>query len=269
MELRARREFLEEITLMNSWFTVETLDAQTFDISEYSHWEETHCYLLCGSKKAALIDTGLCVCNIKSVVKRLTTLPIIVFTSHVHWDYIGGHWLFDCIAVHEAEKDWISGDFPLTLQEVKKQLAKTPCNFPGGFNINAYRIFQGKPQILLHDGDSFDLGERKLQVIHTPGHSPGHCCFYEPERKFIYCGDLIDTGCLDAFYPSTNPRLFHRSVKRLMTLDIDRVLPGHHDLRIPVSLIGEIEADFSQLESRRQLKQGNGLFDFGKIQIHI
>ena len=89
MELRARREFLEEITLMNSWFTVETLDAQTFDISEYSHWEETHCYLLCGSKKAALIDTGLGVCNIKSVVKSLTTLPIVVFTSHVHWDHIG------------------------------------------------------------------------------------------------------------------------------------------------------------------------------------
>ena len=255
--------------MINSWFTVETLDAQTFAISEYRHWEETHCYLLCGSKKAALIDTGLGVCSIKNVVKSLTKLPIIVFTSHVHWAHIGSHWLFDCVAVHEAEKDWISGHFPLTLQEVKKQLAKTPCEFPVEFNINEYQIFQGKPQIFLHDGDGFDLGNRKLQVIHTPGHSPGHCCFYDPKKKHLYSGDLVYKGCLDAFYPSTNPRLFYESVRKLTKYDISKVLPGHHQLNIPVSLIGEIEEAFADLERRGQLKQGNGLFDFGDIQIHI
>jgi hypothetical protein len=54
-----------------------------------------------------------------------------------------------------------------------------------------------------------------------------------------------------------------------MDLDISRVLPGHHDLDIPVSLIGEIEEVFSQIEKNGQLKQGNGLFDFGDIIIHI
>ena len=44
---------------MNTWFTVEEVDSQTFAISEYKHWEETHCYLLCGQEKAVLIDTGL------------------------------------------------------------------------------------------------------------------------------------------------------------------------------------------------------------------
>ena len=53
---------------MNGWFTVERIDAQTFAISEYRHWEETHCYLLCGQDKSALIDTGLGVSNIQFVV---------------------------------------------------------------------------------------------------------------------------------------------------------------------------------------------------------
>ena len=53
---------------MNSWFTVEQIDFQTFAISEYKHWEETHCYLLCGQKKAILIDTGLGVSNIKNMI---------------------------------------------------------------------------------------------------------------------------------------------------------------------------------------------------------
>ena len=44
---------------MKDWFTVEKIDEDTYAISEYQHWEETHCYLLCGTKRALLIDTGL------------------------------------------------------------------------------------------------------------------------------------------------------------------------------------------------------------------
>ncbi len=251
------------------WFTVDRLDAQTFVISEYRHWEETHCYLLCGRDKAVLIDTGLGVSDIGSIVAGLTSLPVTVFTTHVHWDHIGGHGRFDNIAVHEAEKDLLSGRFPLPLREVKEQLAKVPCDFPEGFDIGSYRIFQGEPQILLHDGDIFDLGGRAVRVIHTPGHSPGHCCFYEPERKWLYSGDLIYKGCLDAFYPSTDPRLFYRSVKCLREYDIGRVLPGHHDIDIPVSLIGDIEAGFAKLDKNGLLKQGSGLFDFRDFQLRI
>ena len=44
---------------MGDWFTIEPLDGDTFAISEYRHWEETHCYLLLGTERALLIDTGL------------------------------------------------------------------------------------------------------------------------------------------------------------------------------------------------------------------
>ena len=254
---------------MGDWFTVEKIDTQTFAISEYQHYEETHCYLLCGQNEAALIDTGLGVSNIKRIVDSLTALPVTVLTTHVHWDHIGGHRFFDRIAVHETEKDWITGNFPLPLKDVKEQLTKLPCVFPEEFDVDAYWLFQGTPQILLHDGDCFDLSGRTIQVLHTPGHSPGHCCFYEMKRKYLYSGDLIYKGCLDAFYPSTDPQLFYQSVKRMTKLDISRVLPGHHDLDIPVSLISEVKTGFSQIEKNGQLEQGNGLFDFGDFRIHI
>ena len=121
----------------------------------------------------------------------------------------------------------------------------------------------------MHDGDCFDLGGRTIRVLHTPGHSPGHCCFYELEKRYLYSGDLVYKGCLDAFYPSTDPLLFYQSVKRLLELDVNRVFPGHHDMEIPVSLIGEINECFSQIEQNGQLKQGKGLFDFGDVKIHI
>ena len=254
---------------MDSWFTVNKIDDQTFAISEYKHYEETHCYLVLGQEKAALVDTGLGVCNIKNVVDGLTKLPIIVLTTHVHWDHIGGHKYFDNVAVHEAEKEWIAVNFPLPLEDVKKSLTKVACDFPKEFNIDNYQVFRGIPQKILRDGDMVDLGGRKIQIIHTPGHSPGHCCFYEPEKKYLYSGDLIYKGCLYAFYPTTDPQLFYQSIKRVHKYNIKRVLPGHHELNISTSLISKIESGFSHLDSRGKLKQGNGIFVFEDFQIKI
>lgn len=253
---------------MDNWFTIEQIDRDTFSISEYKHWEETHCYLLCGTKSALLIDTGLGVANIKKVVDSLTLLPVMVATTHVHWDHIGGHKYFDNIAVHESEKDWLS-QFPIPLQVVKHNLMCKPCDFPLDFSIDNYQLPQISPQQLLHDSDCLDLGERKITVVHTPGHSPGHCCFYEPERKYLYSGDLIYSGCLDAFYPTTDPHLFWQSVKKIQHLNIERILPAHHQLNISVNIINRIEIAFSQLAKEGSLAQGNGIFDFGDFQLHI
>lgn len=254
---------------MAGWFTVETIDQDTFAISEYSHWEETHCYLLLSTQRALLIDTGLGVSSIRSVVDTLTRLPVTAAATHVHWDHIGGHRQFDTIAVHELERDWLAARFPIPLEVVKHNLTARPCRFPEGFELDRYEVFQGTPQIVFRDGNEFDLGGRLVAAVHTPGHSPGHCCFYEPERKYLYSGDLIYQGCLDAFYPTTDPQFFSQSVKKIRRLAVERVLPGHHRLHIPVGLIGEIEAGFFQLEREGKLRQGNGIFNFGAFQIHI
>lgn len=254
---------------MGDWFTVEKIDADTFAISEYGHWEETHCYLLLGSDRAALIDTGLGVANIREVVEGLTALPVTVLTTHAHWDHLGGHRYFPDFALHEAEAEWVTRRFPLPLEAVKRNLTRKPCDFPGNFRLEEYRLFRGTPKRLLRDGDRLEFGGRQLTVIHTPGHSPGHCCFYEAERRYLYSGDLIYSGCLDAFYPTTNPRLFWQSVQKTQTLAVERILPGHHRLDIPPTLISKIEEGFSRLAERSSLTQGSGVFDFGDFQIHI
>lgn len=254
---------------MDNWFTVERIDCDTFAISEYKHWEETHCYLLLGEMFSILIDTGLGVADIKKVVECITTLPVLVITTHIHWDHIGGHKYFDEIAVYENELEWISKKFPIPLHVVKENLTLKSCDFPIDFNINDYHVFQGIPTYIIHDGDIIDFGNRKLKVIHTPGHSPGHCCFYEEERGYLYSGDLIYSGCLDAFYPTTDPLAFKHSVDRIRALNIKKVLPAHHQLNISVDLIGDIANAFSQLYQEDKLYQGNGIFNFGYFQIHL
>ncbi len=70
---------------MKKWFTIDTIDEDTYCISEYRHWEETHCYLLNGSEGSLLIDTGLGICDIHEEVEKLTDRPVTAVATHIHW----------------------------------------------------------------------------------------------------------------------------------------------------------------------------------------
>lgn len=254
---------------LDEWFTVERVGSDTFVISEYRHREETHCYLLLGNTRAVLIDTGLGVADIGAVVCGLTSLPVTVVTTHVHWDHIGGHRFFSDIAVFHREAAWLSGGFPLPPAAVKKNLTAGACGFPADFDIDRYEIYQGGAGRLLFDGDSLDLGGRRLSVLHTPGHSPGHVCFWEPERGYLFSGDLVYAGVLDAFYPSTEPAAFMRSVMRVETLPVERIFPGHHNLELSTDIIRRVRRAFESLAEKGLLRHGAGIFDFGDFGIHI
>ena len=255
--------------MSEEWFTVEQIDPDTYAISEYGHWEQPHCYLLIGEQQAALIDTGLGVSDIRKVTDQLTQLPVRVLTTHVHWDHIGGHSLFDDISVHELEQDWFESSFPLSDDAVRQNLTCMSSVFPEGFNPASYRVFHGKASYLLHDGDCIDIGGRKITVIHTPGHSPGHCCFWEADRQYLYTGDLIYSGPLYAYYPSTDPYQFWQSVRKIEGLPVARILPGHNTLDLSTDIIGRIETAFAELYRENGLVQGSGLFDYPDFQIHI
>ena len=254
---------------MNDWFTVEKIDNSTYAISEYKHWEETHCYLLVGNHTSLLIDTGLGVGNIKKVVDSLTDLPVKVVTTHAHWDHIGGHKYFKNIGIHDTEKNWLTSCFPLSLNIVKMNLTKEPCDFPEDFNIENYQIYKGNPSFLLYDNEIIQLGDREVKVIHTPGHSPGHICFYEEKQGYLYTGDLIYEGTLDAFYPSTDPFEFMNSVQKVKQLSIQRILPAHYNLNIHPELIFDIHEAFSDLNRLGKLVHGGGIYNFNKYNIHI
>ena len=107
---------------MDVWFTIDQVDESTYIISEYRHWEETHCYLLIGNDQALLIDTGLGVYNISDPVRKLTNKPVAAVATHIHWDHIGSHKYFLDFYAHEAELNWLNCGFPLPVQAVKNTI---------------------------------------------------------------------------------------------------------------------------------------------------
>lgn len=109
-----------EIDPLNNWFVEEKIDDTTIAISEYGHFEEMHSYLLIGNEHALLIDTGLGIGNIRSVVDKYVNCDDLwIVTTHVHWDHIGGHRYFNKIFVNSIENNWLTGEFPLPLSFIK------------------------------------------------------------------------------------------------------------------------------------------------------
>ena len=247
---------------MKDWFTIDQVEESTYIISEYRHWEETHCYLLIGNDRALMIDTGLGISNIYEQVRKLTNKPVAAVATHIHWDHIGGHKYFPEFYAHEAELDWLNGKFPLPLQAVKNMVADR-CELPEDFCINGYAIFQGKPGRLLDDGDTIDLGGRTIQVLHTPGHSPGHFCFWEDEKGYLYSGDLVYEGTLFANYPSTDPQSYMTSLEKIAVLPIKQLFPGHHSLNISPELVVKMRDAFRRLNEDDKLCHGSGTHNYG------
>lgn len=246
---------------MENWFTIQPMDTDTFAISEYRHWEEPHCYLLVGTRRALLIDIGLGVEDLRAEVDRLTSLPVTVLSTHVHWDHIGGHRQFERHLVHPSEASWLEGGFPLSKETVTAMLQRD-CTLPEGFDPQRYSIYQGSPSGLVEDGDCLDLGGRRLTILHTPGHSPGHLCVWEQARGALYSGDLVYGGTLYANYPSTDPKALLRSMERVAALPIRQIFPGHHSLALPADLPQRMAASLRVLDRRGLLRHGSGLFSY-------
>lgn len=253
---------------MNDWFTIDKIDEQTYSISEYRHWEETHCYLLNGKDHSLLIDTGLGICDISAVVSKLTDKPVTAVATHVHWDHIGGHQYYPDFYAHEAELDWLNGGFPQPMETIKGYVVER-CDLPERFHIDEYKFFQGKPTKVLYGGEQIKLGGRTVEVIHTPGHAPGHMCFWEKERGYLFTGDLVYKGMLTAWFPSTDPEAYLKSLEAIASLPAKKIFPAHHSLDIQPEIIIRMLNAFRQLKTDGKLHHGSGTFDYGDWSVWL
>ncbi len=255
---------------MNDWFEIKQIDPSTYAICEHGHWEKMNSYLLIGSEKALLIDSGLGIGNIKKVVDELANLPVIVASTHVHWDHIGGHALFETHYVHEKEEKWLTNGIPLPLEVVREQVVKEPFSIepPKTFDIQQYKVFKGMPTKVLVDNDPIDIGNRIIKVLHTPGHSPGHLCFYDERARYLFSGDLIYEGLIFANYPTTDPAQLRNSVLRINQIgNIEKILPAHNQVDIPVKIISELVELLNEVEAAGNLKHGAGKFCSKNISV--
>ena len=256
------------MNIAKNWFTIVKIDNQTFALCEANHDEETNSFLLIGEKKALLIDTGMGIKNIFDTVKSLTDKEIVVAITHAHWDHIGDIDKIKTVMINKNEAPRLK-KFPISQKQVRDELAKTSLPFPKDFNLNAYKVPLANNIIYINDNDTIDLGNRKIKCIFTPGHSPGHTCFYDLNNNYLFSGDLVYKGELDCYYESTVPTEYRDSVHKLDLYNISYIFGGHHDLFLSRSILDETIKAFDYLYSTKNLRHQNKIFKFNNISIRL
>ena len=259
--------------IKDAWFTIQEIDKTTYAISEYGHWEKVHSFLLVGKEKAALIDTGLGIDSIKRVTDQLTDLPIVVITTHVHADHIGSHGEFENIYVHEEDSDWlINGIKGLSIEQIRKDISRDiTLPVPETFNPDTYQPYQGQPTGLLQEGAVIDIGERKLTIYHTSGHSPGHLSVFDTIKGYLFTGDLLyDKTPVYAFYPTTNPVDLVHSLEKIAGIPhVTKVFGSHNTLGLEPEILQEVKSAVRELREKDLVKHGTGIHKFKGFSVQF
>jgi glyoxylase-like metal-dependent hydrolase (beta-lactamase superfamily II) len=247
--------------LDDGWFQVGRIREGLFMISEPHHFQEVKSYLAVGECKAALIDTGMGIGDMRAVVETLTDKPVIVINTHAHFDHIGDDWRFGEIAIHRAEAEMLGRGIESVFSGEMAGENRWG-KFPEGFDVDAYSIKPSRATLLLEEGSDVDLGGARLEVLHTPGHSPGSVCLLDRRRRMLFSGDTIYEGPLYAHFHDSNLTDYARSAMRLCYLydDLDYVFPAHNRVPLPPSFLCRVAEAFKKLASGKKAK-GEGIVD--------
>jgi hypothetical protein len=99
--LEAQQTSFKKIPTSDDWFEVREIAENLFFFCEPRHYENTIVNLVVGEEKAALIDTGCGIGNLRSAIEDVTDKPIVVINTHTHADHLGGNYQFDEIAMFD------------------------------------------------------------------------------------------------------------------------------------------------------------------------
>ena len=210
-------------TMIDDWYAVEAIDAQTFAINEPKSSQYNTSYLIVGETRAIMFDAGsgerpVGSQSMRDVAVRYTSKPITLILSHFHYDHI-----------HDAEA--FSHVILLDRPEIRSDVTG------GSYRITRWESL-GTDRILKHvqliaDGDMIDLGGRQIDLLNLPGHATESVVLLDHNRNQIFTGDFVyrHLGGIIAFAPGADLTAYTQNSARLLQLtNADTQFFGAHGI---------------------------------------
>lgn len=239
--------------LVQDWFRVWEDRPGIWVIEEPLHSEGVKSYLIIGSERAALIDTGMGVGDIRALVTSITNLPVVVLQSHAHNDHIGGAWQFDEVYIHSAEADDLARG--MVAERLASWFAPAEMSgpLPETFNPVGYAIPGKQPAGMLNEGDTIDLGDIQLEVFYTPGHSKGGLVFLDRANRTLFSTDVVYLRELYLMVPDSSAPVYAGTLERLVEFValVDRLYPSHGPTPIDPGIIPAMATAMRQVADGR------------------
>ena len=211
------------------------MDANYYEIekisdSAYKIYEDYQAsmYLVCGSERACLIDTGYGGGDIWGVIRSITDLPVFVINTHGHIDHTMGNRLFETVYLNSADNaiyEEVIRDFPEIMKEawVREKYGDEVTEI----DMGAVHYPEAKE---IKDGDVFDLGGVVLEVLQIPGHTPGSLALIDRKEKIVFTGDAIIEHCWMFLEHSLSKETYLAALKNAKEklAGIEKIYNGHY-----------------------------------------
>jgi glyoxylase-like metal-dependent hydrolase (beta-lactamase superfamily II) len=174
----------------------------------------TNCWLVGreGGDEAIVVDPGFSPERVRKLLDMAGRVPVAVLATHGHHDHIGS-------------AAGVCGDeVPMFIHSADRRALADPQGWGSGFPAPPVAVSDVRE---LADGDVLELAGLRIQVLHTPGHTPGSVCFRTSEN--VFSGDLVFAGSIGRYdFPNSSPEDMRASLERFLELpDELPVHPGH------------------------------------------
>ena len=242
------------------------------DFYQVSEWENgyfrifspagVYMDLFVGSEKALLLDTGYGFGDLRSVVKGITSLPLIIVNTHGHVDHACGNGQFEeDIFIHPADMDLCAEHNGRVLRGRALSMAR---NFedpetgkirnilPQDFDEDVFYHSGTGHLVPLADGQRFDLGGIILKVIHVPGHTKGSIGLMDEGKKIFYSGDSMNFSTWLFLPEAENVSVYAESIRKMLGTEFERIMFSHADSPYPKAVL----ADFLDLAEHVDYEKG-------------
>ncbi len=182
---------------------------------------DCNCYLLRSGEEGLLVDVGAT----GEVVREVGDVEIVgVVLTHSHYDHAAA-------GPRALERGWRVGIHPAEAEVLREGDDRRSAAYLFGESMPAF-----DPSFTFRDGDVIEVGEVEVRVLHTPGHSPGSCCFLVEDVAFT--GDTVfgfGPGRWDL--PGGDRERLCESLERLLAVGVESIFPGHG-----FEVVGEAES---------------------------
>jgi glyoxylase-like metal-dependent hydrolase (beta-lactamase superfamily II) len=183
-----------------------------FDRNPYG----TNCWLLAadGSDRAVVVDPGFEPATVRAALEAAGKTPAAVLLTHAHGDHA------------EAAGEFAGDDVPVYVHPADAVAYDDPDAWRPGF---PNPLTPAKDLRTFEDGEVLRFAGFEIVAIHTPGHTPGSCCFRVGGDVLVFSGDLVFAGAIGrSDFSNSDPDAMMTSLRRFLELpDGLRTLPGH------------------------------------------
>ncbi|MBQ4257563.1 MAG: MBL fold metallo-hydrolase [Clostridia bacterium] len=203
----------------NKMFRADEVRPGIYKISQPWFRDDTlhaNAYLILGEKAAVVYDTMFGYGNLRAFCEEITDLPLILINSHFHGDHAAGDFDFDFVYIHPFDLPGIYNGFHQDAQgllEAARAAAKP--EFAPQLALSEMCVPKPMKTYPIYDGDLFDLGDRKLEVVHVGGHSPGCIVLLDPDRKIAFSGDTCNDNTIISRYPCDSLEEYYVGMQHL------------------------------------------------------